>query len=69
MDRKIQLGILFGSRSCEHEVSIISALQLAGNADPFKYDVIPVYISKIGDWFIGGALWKLETYLDARWYW
>lgn len=63
MDRKIQLGILFGSRSCEHEVSIISALQLACNADPFKYDVIPVYISKKGDWFIGGALWKLETYL------
>ena len=63
MDRKIQLGILFGSRSCEHEVSIISALQLAGNADPFKYDVIPVYISKKGEWFIGGALWKLETYL------
>jgi D-alanine-D-alanine ligase len=45
-------------------VSIISALQLAGVADPFKYEVIPVYISKRGEWFIGGALWKLETYLD-----
>ena len=62
MGKKIQLGILFGSRSCEHEVSIISALQLAGKADPFKYEVIPVYISKKGAWYIGGALWKLETY-------
>ena len=64
MPDKLQLGILFGSRSCEHEVSIISALQLACMADPFRYEVIPVYISKRGEWFIGGALWKLETYLD-----
>lgn len=62
MSGKIQLGILFGSRSCEHEVSIISALQLAAMANPFKYEVIPVYITKRGEWFIGGALWKLETY-------
>lgn len=64
MAKKIQLGILFGSRSAEHEVSIISALQLAAMANPFKYEVIPVYISKAGEWFIGGALWKLETYLN-----
>lgn len=64
MENKIRLGILFGSRSTEHEVSIISALQLASQADPFKYEVIPVYISKKGEWFIGGALWKLQTYLD-----
>ena len=62
MNRKIQLGILFGSRSCEHEVSIVSALQLAARANPFKYDVIPVYITQKGEWYIGGALWKLETY-------
>ena len=35
MDKKITLGILYGSRSAEHEVSIISALQLASMADPF----------------------------------
>lgn len=64
MNKKIQLGILFGSRACEHEVSIISALQLASMANPFKYDVIPIYISKKGEWYIGGALWKMETYLN-----
>lgn len=62
MSRNIKLGILFGSRSCEHEVSIVSALQLAARANPFKYEVIPVYITKKGEWYIGGALWKLETY-------
>lgn len=64
MEKKITLGILYGSRSAEHEVSIISALQLASMADPFKYEVVPVYISKKGEWFIGGRLWKLDTYVD-----
>ncbi len=64
MPKKITLGVIFGSRSCEHEVSVISALQLAAMADPFRYEVVPVYISKRGEWFIGGALWKLRTYID-----
>ena len=45
---KIQLGVLFGSRTCEHEVSIISAVQLMRSVNREKYDVIPVYISKKG---------------------
>ena len=43
---KIQLGVAFGSRTCEHEVSIISAVQLMWNVNREKYDVIPVYISQ-----------------------
>ena len=41
---KKQLGVIFGSRSCEREVAIISAVQLMRHADPEKYDVIPVYL-------------------------
>lgn len=63
MTEKIRLGVLFGSRSTEHEVSIVSALQLMSMANPFRYEVIPVYISKKGEWYTGGALWKMETYL------
>ncbi len=64
MAKKLRLGILYGSRSTEHEVSIVSALQLANFVNPFKYDVTLVYISRDGAWYVGGALWKLETYLD-----
>ena len=64
MAEKLRLGILFGSRSTEHEVSIVSALQLANYVNPFKYEVTLVYISREGAWYVGGALWKLETYLD-----
>ena len=59
---KIQLGVLFGSRSCEREVAIISAVQLMNHVDTEKYDVIPVYISEQGVWYTGEALRKIETY-------
>ena len=44
----MQLGIIFGSRSCEHEVSIISALQLMKAVNPDKYTVIPLWNSLRG---------------------
>lgn len=59
---KIQLGVIYGSRSCEHEVSIISAVQLMKNADTEKYDVIPIYVSQKGEWFTGAALLDMKTY-------
>ena len=59
---KKMLGVLYGSRSCEHEVSIISALQLMRAADREKYDVTPVYITQNGEWYTGEKLLSLETY-------
>ena len=59
---KIQLGVMFGSRSCEHEVSIISAVQLMRAADRQTYDVIPVYVSKKGEWYTGDALLDISSY-------
>lgn len=59
---KLQLGVIFGSRTCEHDVSIISAVQLMRSADKEKYDVIPIYISRKGEWFTGQALLDMKTY-------
>ena len=59
---KMQLGVIFGSRTCEHEVSIISALQLMKAVDREKYDVIPIYISMKGEWFSGDPLLDVKTY-------
>ena len=53
---KKQIGVIFGSRSCEREVAIISAIQLMRNADTEKYDVIPVYIDEHGNWYTGEKL-------------
>ncbi len=63
---KIQLGVMYGSRSCEHEVSIISALQLMQSVNPEKYDVIPVYISMQGVWYTGEPLRDMNTYTPFK---
>ncbi len=61
---KLHLGILYGSRSCEHEVSIISALQLIKAIDRNKYDVTPVYITQQGEWYVGDKLTDMTLYTD-----
>ena len=61
---KIQLGVIFGSRSCEREVAIISAVQLMNHVNTEKYDVIPVYIAPDGRWYTGEALRKVQTFTD-----
>ncbi len=63
---KKQLGVIFGSRSCEREVAIISAVQLMRHVDPETYDVVPVYIDESGNWYTGEALKKIETYKPFR---
>ena len=63
---KKQLGVIFGSRSCEREVAIISAVQMMRHADPEKYDVIPVYIDENGNWYTGDALKNIDSYKPFR---
>lgn len=58
----MKLMVLYGSRACEHDVSIITAVQAMDNADKSKYDIIPVYIDRNGKWFTGEALRKMDFY-------
>lgn len=50
MGKKLRMGVIFGGRSGEHEVSIRSARALIESIDRKKYDVLPVAISKEGKW-------------------
>ena len=63
---KIKLGVIFGSRSCEREVAVISAVQMMRHADPEKYQVIPVYIDENGDWYTGEVLKDIRSYQPFR---
>ena len=63
---KKTIGVIFGSRSCEREVAIISAVQLMRHANGDKYNVIPVYISEDGNWYTGDALKDIRTYKPFR---
>ena len=61
---KIHVAVLFGGRSVEHEVSILSAQQAMAALDESKYQVIPVYISKDGRWYGGDVLRQVENFRD-----
>lgn len=59
---KKNLAIIFGGQSVEHDVSIITGLQIIENIDKNKYNITPVYIDKNGDWFYGNKLIDIKIY-------
>ena len=59
---KINVAFVFGCRSVEHEVSIISAVQAMRAVNREKYDVIPVYVDKNGEMYTGNDLFEIENY-------
>lgn len=61
---KTNIGVFFGGRSTEHEISVISANQAICAIDRAKYDVTPIYITKQGHWYTGDALLELANYRD-----
>ena len=61
---KMNIAVLFGSRSCEHDVSIISAMQLMEAAKTAGFTVTPIYISRDGMWYTGDALFNVETFRE-----
>ena len=65
---KKNIGIFFGGRTVEHEISIISALQVINHIDKTKYNVTPVYISQEGKWYTDKYFWltRLENYSDQK---
>ena len=58
----LKLAVLFGGKSTEHEISIISAIQAIGYINREKYDIIPVYITKDNDFYVGDSIDKIEEY-------
>lgn len=61
---KTTIGVFFGGRSTEHEISVISASQAMHAINRDKFDVIPIYITKQGTWFTGEALFDVANYRD-----
>ena len=59
---KKTIGVIFGSRSCEREVAIISAVQLMRHIDREKYNTVPVYIDETGNWYTGEKLMDINSY-------
>ena len=60
------VGILFGGRSVEHEVSVITALQIIENIDKTLYKPVPIYVNKEGEWLTGESLMNFESYKNKN---
>lgn len=61
---KIKVAVLFGGKSVEHEISIISAVQAMEYIDREKYEVIPLYMTKENDFYTGAELFDIEAFKD-----
>ena len=63
---KNRVAVIFGSRSVEHEVSVVTAAQVFSSIDKGKYEVIPVYIDKQGGWWSGSKLADLNSFKNLQ---
>lgn len=61
---RVNVGVIFGGKSVEHEISIISACEIMGYIDATKYNVIPIYIDKENNWYTGMHLKDIINYRD-----
>lgn len=62
--RKTIVGVVFGGRSVEHDVSIVTGHQVMRAFDPARYEVVPIYIDRSGKWFTGEPLFDLKNFRD-----
>jgi len=63
---KTRVALIFGGKSVEHEVSVISGIQALMSMDVEKYDVTPVYLTKNNEMYIGDYVGIIEEYADIN---
>ncbi len=57
--RRLRVGVIFGGRSVEHEVSLVSARAIMGALDPEKYEIVPLGVTRTGRWVTSGIHYAL----------
>ena len=62
--RRTSVAVIFGGRSVEHDVSIVTGHQIMQAFSTERYDIVPVYISRDGKWYTGQALANLRNFAD-----
>lgn len=58
----MNIAVIFGGESCEHDISIITGVQLINNMNNYLYNVIPIYINKDGKWCTGDGLKDIDNF-------
>jgi len=60
--RRRTIGVIFGGRSLEHDVSVVSGLQILHAIDPHQFSPLPIYIDHKGRWWVGDDLWQTSSF-------
>src|SRR5260370_3910384 len=63
---KMRIGVVFGSRSCEYDISLKAAASVIGNLDTDKYDVVPLGITRECTWLLGVGRGELQAIDDNK---
>lgn len=63
---KLSIGVIFGGRSLEHDLSVLTAIQAMDNINKERYEVVPIYITKDLTFYSGGMLRYIDSYKDFR---
>ncbi len=63
MDNSFKVAVLFGGKSTEHEISVVSAMQVIRFLKA-RHEVIPIYITREGQWFTGDILSEINAFKD-----
>ena len=66
MSDKKTIAVFFGGRSPEHDVSIVTGLQVLKALDPSRFDAFAVYITTDGQWYVGEELHERDNFLPTR---
>ena len=61
---KIRVGVLYGGKTTEHEVSIITAVQAMEHLNKDKYDIVPMYLTKENEMYTGAPLKEMDVYKE-----
>ena len=64
--KRLSVGVIFGGRSVEHEVSVVTGHQVM-EALRGRHDVVPIYVTREGVWFSSPELNDLAVYRENRW--
>src|SRR5919199_4920411 len=64
--KRLSVGVIFGGRSVEHDVSIVTAHQVMAALSE-HHDVVPLYVTRQGRWLTSPGLNDLEVYKNERW--
>lgn len=60
----MKIGVFYGGKSSEHDISVITGLQALRSIDKKKYEVVPIYITSEGEFFTGENMLDVEKYLN-----